>query len=51
MEELASSQSGCRRQKVTAGQTAWRPYVPTGATRLDNDDDDDDDDMHTNIHT
>ena len=25
----------------SVGQTAWRPYAPTGTTRLDDDDDDD----------
>ena len=38
MEELGSSQSGCTREKVhkteNVGQTAWRPYAPTGAMRL-----------------
>ena len=41
MEELGSSQSGCTRKKVhnteSVGQTAWRPYAPTGAMRLDDD--------------
>ena len=34
VEELGSSQSSCTRQK-DVGQTAWRPYAPTGAMRLD----------------
>ena len=42
MEELRSSQSGFTRKKVhkteSGGQTAWRPYAPTGAMTLDNDD-------------
>ena len=36
VEELGSSQSGCTRQKCC--QTAWRPYAPTGARRLEDDD-------------
>ena len=41
MEELGSSQSNGPGQSV--GQTAWRPYAPTGVRIYDDDDDDDDD--------
>ena len=45
LEELGNSQSSCMRQK-NVGQTAWRPYAPTGMTRHD----DDDDDFFSQIH-
>ena len=38
VEELGST-SGCTKRKCS-GQTAWRPYAPTSAMRLDDDDGD-----------
>ena len=40
MDGKAGKQPKRSHKTESAGQTAWRPYAPTGAMRLDDDDDD-----------
>ena len=40
MDGRAGKQPKRSHKTESAGQTAWRPYAPTGAMRLDDDDDD-----------